>query len=113
MTDLFKKSFRLCDKYPCPADYIKFYSKTCLKQPLKKRLGFKDDNRLMRRSKVLQNAPTEHSAVLLTCIKLLYGFKTFVMSNFEWPLKTGFNVLHHIRPYLAIILLYFQRMKQH
>ena len=35
----------------------------------------------------------EHSAVLLTCIKVPHGFKTFVLSVFEWPLKTGFNVL--------------------
>ena len=32
----------------------------------------------------------EQFAVLLTCIKLQHGFKTFV--NFEWPLKTGFTV---------------------
>ena len=23
---------------------------------------------------------------------LLHGFKTFVLSSFEWPLKTGFTV---------------------
>ena len=34
----------------------------------------------------------EHSAVLLTCIKIPHGFKTFVLSIFEWPLKTGFTV---------------------
>ena len=35
----------------------------------------------------------EHSAVLLTCIiKLLNGFQPFVLSIFEWPLKTGFTV---------------------
>ena len=33
-----------------------------------------------------------HYAVLLTCIKLPCGFSTFVMSIFEWPLKTGFTV---------------------
>ena len=45
------------------------------------------------RSKVLQNAPREHSAILLTFIKLQFVFKTFVLSIFEWPLKTGFTVL--------------------
>ena len=40
----------------------------------------------------MQNAPLEHSAVFLTCIKLPYGFKTFVLSILEWPLKTGFTV---------------------
>ena len=44
------------------------------------------------RSKVLQNAPREHSAILLTCIKLPFVFKTFFLSIFEWPLKTGFTV---------------------
>ena len=44
------------------------------------------------RSKILQNAPMEHSAVLLTCIELPNGFKTFVLSIYEWPLKTGFTV---------------------
>ena len=44
------------------------------------------------RSKVLQNALLEHSAILLTCIKLPSVFKTLVLSIFEWPLKTGFTV---------------------
>ena len=34
----------------------------------------------------------EHSAVLLTCIKIPHGLKTFVLSMFEWPLETGFTV---------------------
>ena len=34
----------------------------------------------------------EHSAVLLTCIKIPHGFQTFVLSTFEWPLKRGFTV---------------------
>ena len=40
----------------------------------------------------MQNAPREHSAILLTFIKLPFVFKTFVLSIFEWPLKTGFTV---------------------
>ena len=31
------------------------------------------------------------AAVLLTCIKLTHGLKTFVLSIFKLPLKTGFN----------------------
>ena len=31
----------------------------------------------------------EHSAALLTCIKLPHGFKTFVLSTFELLIKTG------------------------
>ena len=41
----------------------------------------------------MQNAPREHSAILLTCIKIPPFFKTSVLSIFEWPLKTGFTVL--------------------
>ena len=37
--------------------------------------------------KVLQNAP------LLTCIKLPPVFMTFILSTFEWPLKTGLTVI--------------------
>ena len=34
--------------------------------------------------------PLEHSAILSTCIKLPPVFKTFILSIFEWPLKTSF-----------------------
>ena len=44
----------------------------------------------------MQNAPTEHSAIHLTCIKLLFVFKAFVLPIFEWPLKTGFTVFYMI-----------------
>ena len=40
----------------------------------------------------MQNAPREHSATLSTFIKIPFVFKTFVLSSFEWPLKTGFTV---------------------
>ena len=43
-------------------------------------------------SKVLQNAPREHSAILPIFIKLPFVVKTFVLSSFEWPLRTGFTV---------------------
>ena len=35
----------------------------------------------------------EHSATLSTFIKLPYVIKIFVLSIFEWPLKTHFTVL--------------------
>ena len=38
-------------------------------------------------------AEWEHSAILLTCIKLPPVLKTFVLSISEWPLKTGFTVV--------------------
>ena len=35
----------------------------------------------------------EHSAILSTFIKLPSAIKTFVLSIFEWPLKTGLTVI--------------------
>ena len=37
----------------------------------------------------------EHSTILSTCIKLPFVIKTFVLSIFEWSLKTGFTVFEH------------------
>ena len=37
----------------------------------------------------------EHSAILSTFIKLPFVIKIFVLSIFEWPLKTGLTVLAH------------------
>ena len=34
----------------------------------------------------------EHSAILSTFIKLPFVVEIFVLSIFEWPLKTGFTV---------------------
>ena len=51
---------------------MKPYSQTRFEQLLKKKIKkkfFKIGNSLMQ-VKVLQNAPLEHSAILLTCIKL-------------------------------------------
>ena len=72
---------------------LSMYSKTCLKRPLKKKNKnlFKIDYCLMQ-SKVLQNALLEHSAIFSIIIKLPSVFKTFVLSSFEWQLKTGFSV---------------------
>ena len=40
----------------------------------------------------MQNALLEHSTILLTFIKLPFVLKTFDLSIFEWPLKTGYTV---------------------
>ena len=40
----------------------------------------------------MKNAPSEHSAILSTCIKLPSVCNTVVLSICEWPLKTGFTV---------------------
>ena len=38
----------------------------------------------------------EHSAILSTFIKLPFSIKTFVLSVFKWPLKTGFTVYPNV-----------------
>ena len=49
---------------------------------------------------MLQNAPRgafcplEHSAILSTFVTLPFVIKIFVLSIFEWPLKTGFTVYY-------------------
>ena len=73
---------------------IHVYSTTCLKQPLKKRpkIGLKDRLSLNAGQKYCRMLPLEHSAILLTFIKLPFAIRTFILSIFEWPLKTGFTV---------------------
>ena len=50
------------------------------------------DNYRLMQVKRMQNAPREHSAILLTFIKLPFVIKIFVLSIFEWPFYTGFTV---------------------
>ena len=48
----------------------------------------------------------EHSAILLTFIKLPFVIKIFVLSILEWPLKTGYAVVYYsspIRPFFACL----------
>ena len=49
----------------------------------------------------------EHSAILSTFIKLPFIIKIFVLSIFEWPLKTGFTVslIEHVHKILILISL--------
>ena len=71
------------------------YSKTCLKRPLKKKtkIGFQDRLSFNAGQKHCRMLQGEHSAILLTFIKLPFVINTFVLSIFEWPLKTGSTVL--------------------
>ena len=68
------------------------YSKTCVKRPLSKRPknGFQDRLSLNAGQKYCRML---HSAILLTFIKLPFVNEIFVLSIFEWPLKTCFTVL--------------------
>ena len=66
------------------------YSKTCLKRPLKKKtkIGFQDRLSLNAGKKYCRMLPLEHSAILST-----FNKQPFVLSIFEWLLKTGFTVV--------------------
>ena len=73
------------------------YSKTCVKQPLSKRLkiGFQDQlllNACQKYARMLRMLQGEHSAILSIFIKLPFVIKIFVLSFFEWLFKTGFTV---------------------
>ena len=64
------------------------YSKACLKRLLKKKTKncfSKTDFRLMQVKSIA-------GALLSTFIKLPFVFETYVLSIFEWPLKTGLTV---------------------
>ena len=70
-------------------------SKTCLKQPLKRKtkIGFQDRLSLNAGQKYCRMLQGEHSAILSAYIKLPFAIKTFVLSIFEWLLKAGFTVV--------------------
>ena len=55
-------------------------------------MGFQDQLSLNEGRKYYRMLPLEHSAILLTFIKLPFVVKTFVLSFFEWPFYTGFTV---------------------
>ena len=73
---------------------ICLFSKTCVKWPLSKRpkIGFQDQLSLNAGQKYCRMLQGEHSAMLLTFIKLQFVFKIFIFSIFEWPFYTGFTV---------------------
>ena len=56
------------------------------------KIGFQDQLSLNAVQKYCRMLQWEHSAILLTFIKLPFVIKTFVLSIFEWLLKTGFTV---------------------
>ena len=66
----------------------------CVKRPLSKRpeIGFQDQLSLNAGQKYCRMLQGEHSAVLLTFIKLPFVIKIFVLSNLEWLFYTGFTV---------------------
>ena len=47
----------------------------------------------------------EHSAILSTFIQLPFVIKIFVLSLFEWQLKTGFTVCVFVVNVLILVLI--------
>ena len=73
------------------------YSKTYVKQPLSKngKMFFKTNYRFNNAGqKLCRMLQGEHSAILLTCIRLPFVIKIFVLSIFEWLFYMGFTVLY-------------------
>ena len=70
------------------------YSKTCVKRPLSKRqeIGFQDQLSLNECWKYCRMLQVEHSAILLTFIKLPFVIRIFVLFIFERPFNTGFTI---------------------
>ena len=56
------------------------------------KVGFRDGHSLNAGLKYCRMLQGEQYAIHSTCIKISSVLKTFVLSIFEWPLKTGFTV---------------------
>ena len=84
------------------------YSKICLKRPLKKKtkIGFQDRLSLNAGQKYCRMLQRKHSAILSTFIKLSFVIKIFVLSIFEWPLKTGFTIQDIFSQYMNQLYMY-------
>ena len=69
-------------------------SKTCVNGPLSKRqkIVFQDQLLLNAGKKYCRMLQREHSAILLTFIKLPFVIKIFVLSIYEWPFYSSFTV---------------------
>ena len=58
----------------------------------KTNIGFQDQLSLNAGQEYCRMLQAEHSAILLTFIKLPFVIKIFVLSIFEWQFYTGFTV---------------------
>ena len=78
------------------SDYSQTSSTVLL--PLSKRpnIGFQDQSLLNAGLMYCRMLQGEHSAKLSTFIKLPYVIYIFVLSIFEWLVKTGFTVLVNV-----------------
>ena len=77
-----------------PRSRVRHSTTEPLRSLLSKRpkIGFQDQFLLNGGQKYCRMLQGEHSAILSTSIKLPFVIKIFVLSIFEWPLKTGFTV---------------------
>ena len=71
------------------------YSKTCVKRPLSKRPKIYFQYQLSLNAGQKYCRMLQHSAILLTFIRLPFVIKIFVLSIFERPFYTGFTVFVH------------------
>ena len=94
-----------CVWVSCPGVLI--YSKTRVKRPPSKdrKLVLKTNNCLIQVKSIAECSIGEHSAILLTFIKLPFTNKIFVLSVFEWPLYTGFTAIFSDISSFAIVSL--------
>ena len=78
----------------CPKTVLNNYSKTCVKRPLSNGpiIGFRYQLSLNASQKFCRMLQGEHSAILLTFIKLPFVIKIVVLSIFDWPFYIGFTV---------------------
>ena len=99
--DARKPDFVACEQQKCrPActfviHSLDKYSKTCVKRPLSKRpkIGFEDQLSLNAGQMYCGMLQGEHSAILLTFIKLPFVIKIFVLSILGQPFYTGLTVI--------------------
>ena len=80
----------LCDKM----SFVGKLTETCFVRCYieKTKVGFQDKLSLNAGRKYCRMLKGEHSAILLTFIKLPFVIKIFVLSIFEWPFYTDITV---------------------
>ena len=72
---------------------IRFDLNLCKMATLKKTKNWFSNQLLLDAGqKYCRMLPLEHSAILLTFIKLPFVLQFFVLSMFEWPFYTGFTI---------------------
>ena len=99
--------------FPCQ-NYCKLqYCKTCVKRPLSKRqkIVFQDQLSLNAGQKYCRMLQKEHSAILMTFIKIPFVIKILVLSIFEWLLLVAMyqrigKTQGPRRPTIAIVKLH-------